>query len=770
MHLFLLSAALRAAIPDNAVVAADRVAVNRVVDRAVADARVVHRAHNRFKRIQILGRVAVHLDVGDVTRVRQRVIRRFQPDLVKRADRAIHRDVEAVGVILAIGHARDFAVALLVELHKPAGKPLRRGRQQRVIQLLLRAPRVAALAHVADDLQSQLLRALALAVVLADERHQRLRQTDEADGQRAVLEHFAHLVVPAQLLAVHPNALAHQERIIAHLLARLNLKAFVELLKHQIHPLVQRLEEQLDVALALNGDARQVDRREGQVAAAVADLARRVVHVANHAGAAAHVGDFRLVVAGLVILEVERRIHKRKIREEALGAHANRQPEQVVVRVAGVVAHALLDAENLNRENRRFAVAQSALRRQQQVAHHHARLRRGIHAVVDGGERRLRARAGVHRVQVVDERLHRLIGAALRLAVAALGCVVQHALDGRLVRHRRQALAQRVVKFLVRLERRGRARLGANLADDGLCLVVGRVVIQQQIQRGAERAAVFLDVGFGHAGRHVVIKAGDGLTAVLIVLVALDGNAGQRGIAADVLRLAQHAVAGRKTALEQLRQVDLGAGRRQRQEVEVVDVDVALAVRARVLRVEHVHVVKLLGALRAVLEHRAHRGIAVDVRVLALHIGFGGVLERDVLQNVHQAGFRLAGAAALRAIEDVCLRRLGVALGNQHALHLILNILDGGRFVVLLRVHLAGDNLRQAVGLVLSLSALRGHKRAVDGGGNFGLVVGHEPPVALFDVLRHIHSLPCLYQIDTIFCNASPAMIQHLVFRVNFVR
>ena len=39
--------------------------------------------------------------------------------------------------------------------------------------------------------------------------------------------------------------------------------------------------------------------------------------------------------------------------------------------------------------------------------------------------------------------------------------------------------------------------------------------------------------------------------------------------------------------------------------------DSALAVRARVLRVEHVHVVNLLGALRAVLEHSAHTGIAV---------------------------------------------------------------------------------------------------------------------------------------------------------------
>ena len=42
MHLFFLTAALRAAVADDAVVAADRVAVDRMVDRAVADAGFLH--------------------------------------------------------------------------------------------------------------------------------------------------------------------------------------------------------------------------------------------------------------------------------------------------------------------------------------------------------------------------------------------------------------------------------------------------------------------------------------------------------------------------------------------------------------------------------------------------------------------------------------------------------------------------------------------------------------------------------------------------------
>ena len=85
--------------------------------------------------------------------------------------------------------------------------------------------------------------------MLTDQRNQRFRQTDEADGQRPVLEHLAHLVVPAELFAVQPDAFAHQERIIAHLFARLNLKAFVQLLKDQIHAFIQHLEELVDIAV-----------------------------------------------------------------------------------------------------------------------------------------------------------------------------------------------------------------------------------------------------------------------------------------------------------------------------------------------------------------------------------------------------------------------------------------------------------------------------------------------------------------------------------------
>ena len=354
----------------------------------------------------------------------------------------------------------------------------------------------------------------------------------------------------------------------------------------------------------------------------------------------------------------------------------------------------------------------------------------------------------MHRVQVVDERLHRLIGAAFGLAVAALRRVVDDALGSRFVAHRRQAFAQGVVKFLIRLEGRLRANLFFNLADDALGFLVGRVVIQQQLKCRAKRTAVFLDIGLGDAGRHVIVKAGNRLTTVLIVLVALNGDAGKCGIAADILRLAQHAVTRGEAALEQLGQVNLRAGRRQRQKVEIMNMNIALAMGARMLRIQNIHIIELLRAFRAVLEHRAHRGIAVDICVLALHVGFGRILERDILQNVHQAGLGLAGAAALRAIENIRLRGFGIPFGDERLLDLILYILNRGNLRTLSGVDFTSHDSRQTFGFLISLAALHGVKRALNRRCNLPLIVDDPASVTFCNILRHCHSLPCFRLYD----------------------
>ena len=149
--------ALGADVLDNAVVAAHRVAVDRVVHRAVAHAAVLHVADDAFEGLQVVGWVAVELDVADVAAVGERVVGRFQGNLVEGGDVEVHRHVEAVGVVVAIGHAGDDAVTLAVDAHEATGQALGRRGDERVVHAALLRDAVAVAAHVAHDLQAQAL-------------------------------------------------------------------------------------------------------------------------------------------------------------------------------------------------------------------------------------------------------------------------------------------------------------------------------------------------------------------------------------------------------------------------------------------------------------------------------------------------------------------------------------------------------------------------------------------------------------------------------------
>ena len=78
--------AVRALVLDESRVAADGVAVDGVVDGEVAHVRVVHGADDFLEGLDVLRRVAVHLDVGDMPCVLERVIRCLDADLIIGAD------------------------------------------------------------------------------------------------------------------------------------------------------------------------------------------------------------------------------------------------------------------------------------------------------------------------------------------------------------------------------------------------------------------------------------------------------------------------------------------------------------------------------------------------------------------------------------------------------------------------------------------------------------------------------------------------------------
>ena len=436
--------------------------------------------------------------------------------------------------------------------------------------------------------------------------------------------------------------------------------------------------------IRLDGDARQVDRGEAQIAAAVDDLTGLVVVVGDDAGAAAHVCRLGLRMSRLVVRDVERCVDEREVREQTLGRDADRQLEQVVVRVARVVVDALLDLEDVDREDRGLAVAQTRLGGEQQALHDQSALRRGVRAVVERRERNLCAGAGVHGVQVVNQRLHRLIGRTLGLAARKLEGEVHDAVGSLLVRALEQARADQLADTVVVRH----IRLFLADSQQGLCRLLTVLLQTVRLKRLGEVVAVAVPVGLADARRHAVIEVRDTLTAVLVVLVGLNRNAGERRIACDVVRLAQEAVSGGESALKQLEQVNLRAGGGQGVEVKVVDVDIALAVRLGDARLEQEHLVELLGALGTVLEHGSHRGVAVDVGVLTLDVVLNRGLEGQILVDLHQSGVHLALTGALVAVEDVRLRRLGMAALHQNLLHRVLYVLNarGSRAAVFLDI------------------------------------------------------------------------------------
>ncbi len=80
---------------------------------------------------------------------------------------------------------------------------------------------------------------------------------------------------------------------------------------------------------------------------------------------------------------------------------------------------------------------------------------------------------------------------------------------------------------------------------------------------------------------------------MLIILIGLNGDARQGGVALDVVGLTKHAVTRRKTIVEQMVQIDLATGGREGVEVHIVNMDVAVAVCFGMFGIKDVHFVKL---------------------------------------------------------------------------------------------------------------------------------------------------------------------------------
>ena len=122
-----------------------------MVDAAVADLAVMHPANHLFKGFHVSGRIAVKFHIADVAGVAQGMIRSFQTDLVVGRDRIPDRNMEAVGVILAVRDARNLSEALLVLCNELARETFSRRCEQGEVHLHFLRLLIAELTHMFDD-------------------------------------------------------------------------------------------------------------------------------------------------------------------------------------------------------------------------------------------------------------------------------------------------------------------------------------------------------------------------------------------------------------------------------------------------------------------------------------------------------------------------------------------------------------------------------------------------------------------------------------------
>ena len=180
--------------------------------------------------------------------------------------------------------------------------------------------------------------------------------------------------------------------------------------------------------------------------------------------------------------------------------------------------------------------------------------------------------------------------------------------------------------------------------------------------------------GFQHARGHEMVERRDRLPAVLLVLVGLEDDRGQRGVALDRLRRAHRAVLRRESPFVDVTQIVLNARRGLRGiVVQVVNVNVPVAVGAAVAHAHQIFQGVVLGDLRGEGHHlprgrvRRHVGVRkVDVVLLDGH------------DAVHDALDRRAAVAfdvAPLAVDDITFGDRGVAF-HQPLLDHVLNLLD----------------------------------------------------------------------------------------------
>ena len=115
------SAALRTDVVDNAGVTAYRVPVHRMIDRTISNPGFLRTAHHLFKGFQIIGRIAVQFDIGNMSAIGEIMIRGLYFNLIPGGNIIIDRHMEGIRIIFAVSNTGDFTKPFRVHTDKAAG-------------------------------------------------------------------------------------------------------------------------------------------------------------------------------------------------------------------------------------------------------------------------------------------------------------------------------------------------------------------------------------------------------------------------------------------------------------------------------------------------------------------------------------------------------------------------------------------------------------------------------------------------------------------------
>ena len=163
--------------------------------------------------------------------------------------------------------------------------------------------------------------------------------------------------------------------------------------------------------------------------------------------------------------------------------------------------------------------------------------------------------------------------------------------------------------------------------------------------------------------------------------------------------------------------------------------NVAVLVHLAVHGVQYAQLIELLGRLRAVFEHGAHGGVAVDVGVVALHVRLARLVERQLVHRLHQPRIGFADARTFGAVQYVLLGGAHQPVLDENGFHLVLHLFDGRNVVGRKLLH---DLLRQRRGARRVVN-VRGFQGLVDGAGDLRHIESDSASVSFYDLFHTVY-------------------------------